>query len=438
MANAGRQYAEGLVGPLDRSLYETQRNVAQQSYNTNWEALQNQYKNLQEQLKKRQANANKDYANGLVQVAENSFDRMNNANANMVNRGLTTSGLNNLVQQSDTTQKGEEIAKLLKSAGDVATKTAEQLKNGNTTVASKEASLNKGLGDTLGNIGAKETSAQMSYNAGLAGIAGNKDARDMENALASAQREASATASGYNTKEQDEELNDFYKKVAINDLLNTKDMSDRQKANSLSILFEKRNADDIVSGFNKNVTATETYNKKLKELEKEKKKVDSAINNKKVIDIVNENGTTEQKLLNQLLRNGEDKLFDKTGQSQTLVDYLNQMYSLQGKNALPSISEEQARQALNRIVGPTGDLPYIGYQTEDNPFVINNTNNGKVSLEDLVNTYNAYKSGETPLLGQQISSGITANKNAANNAYDNYKKQGITYEDLARLLYGKN
>ena len=70
MANRGREYAESIIGPLDRSAYNQQRDVVQNTYNTNWQNVQNQYKNLQDKLKLRQEQANKDFAEGLVDVAE--------------------------------------------------------------------------------------------------------------------------------------------------------------------------------------------------------------------------------------------------------------------------------------------------------------------------------------------------------------------------------
>ena len=76
MANKGRGYAENLVGQLDRSYFDPQRTVAQQTYNTNWENVQNQYNKLQDKLKRKQQQANTEFAEGLGTVASNSYDRM--------------------------------------------------------------------------------------------------------------------------------------------------------------------------------------------------------------------------------------------------------------------------------------------------------------------------------------------------------------------------
>lgn len=266
MATRGRSYAENLIGNLDRSSYNTQRDVAQQTYNTNWQNIQNQYKNLTEKLKRQQEQANKDFANGLVQVASNSFDRVSSSNNDLVNRGLTTSGLSNLLTQSDTQMKGDEIGKLLKSADETISLGAEQLKDANTKLVSEQIDLNKGLSDALGAIGDNETSAQNAFNNALADIAEAMESREDSNDLAAKQRAASRSGSSGKSKEE-EELNDFYKKMAINEILSSEDMTDKQKSNSLAILFGTKYADNAVGAFNRNATATDTRNAKIKELQ---------------------------------------------------------------------------------------------------------------------------------------------------------------------------
>ena len=161
-----RNYAENLVGKLDRSYYSNQRNVANQAYQTNWESLQNQYKNLTDRLKQQQEQANTNFANGLVDVSENSFNRMSNVNEDLVNRGLLTSGVRNMYQQADTTQKGKDVRELLGTSDNVAINIANQLKGANEEYAQNQTGLNKDLGDALGKIGDAETAAQMSYNQG--------------------------------------------------------------------------------------------------------------------------------------------------------------------------------------------------------------------------------------------------------------------------------
>ena len=270
----GRNYAEGLVGPLDRSHYETQRQVALQTNDTNWQNLQNQYKNLTDQLKRKQERANIDYANGLVQVAENSLDRMSGANANMANRGLTSSGLNNLVDQADTAAKGEEILNLLGSAGDIAVKTAGQLASSNETFTNKASELAGDLAGALGDINAGDIAAQMNYNQGLADIGEAMEAREFNNEMEAAQRALNAANSGSGSSKEEDALEEIYKLRAIAEVLADDTLTKDQKTSTLRILYDINDANKAVWGYEDSKDAINKYNEQLEELEKAAKKAD--------------------------------------------------------------------------------------------------------------------------------------------------------------------
>ena len=288
MATRGRLYADNLVGSLDRSGYQKQRDAISQAYNTNWQNIQNQYKSLTDKIKRQQEQANENFANGLVQVASNSFDRMNQSNQDLANKGLTLSGIGNLMTQSDTQMKGDEIGKLLKSVGATMSEGAEQLKDANQKIASQENELNKGYGSSLGNVGDRETAAQNAFNNALADIAEAMEARQDNNDLAAKQRAASRSG-GSGTNKEEDGLNEFYKKLAITEILSSEDMTDRQKSNSLAILFGTKNSDKVVDAFNKNSTATDTRNAKIKELQNQANEIqkDYILNNREVNPYMN-------------------------------------------------------------------------------------------------------------------------------------------------------
>ncbi len=255
MANRGRKYAENLVGALDRSAYNQQRDVAQNTYNTNWQNVQNQYKNLQDKLKLQQQRANRDFAEGLIDVAENSFNRERMGSANLANRGLIASGLNNLLSQADTAQKGEDIGKLLKSAGTISADTADRLSQATSKFAQEGSGLMGKLTNALADVGDAETAAQNRYNQVLAGIAGAMDQREANNALQAAQRAASRGSSGRSRAQKDAEnkLEEFYKRATINEVLSNPDMTDSQKQNYLGIIFGINNAGKAVDAYNHNL-----------------------------------------------------------------------------------------------------------------------------------------------------------------------------------------
>lgn len=234
-----RNYAESLAGKLDRSYYNTQRDVANQTYKTNWENLQNQYKNLTERLRIQQEQANTDFANGLGDISESSFSRMANVNKDLVSRGLDTSGVRNMYEQADTIQKGKDVKELLGKSNDIAVDIANQLSVANQNYASNQAELNKNLGDALGEIGAAETAAQMSYNKGLADIIGAAEEREAANA-------AAKRAASY---DENDEVEEAYRRQAILETLMDDTLTEEEKRNVLGVIYNVSDAKGALDNY---------------------------------------------------------------------------------------------------------------------------------------------------------------------------------------------
>lgn len=376
----GRQYAEGLVGPLDRSYYETQRNVAKQTSQTNWEDLQNQYKNLQAKLKKEQEQANRDFANGLVQVAEGSLDRMNTAQDAMATSGLSYSGLSDVMQQADTTRKGQEVLDLMGRAGDVSVNVANQLASANTSSARKQAQLADEIADTLGQIGAGETGAQMAYNQGLAGIGEAMEAREAENDLAAKQRAANAAASARSRElnKLEDEMDDMYNRQAITELLSTDEYTEEEKRVILSTLYGKDNSKDIVTAYNEYLGANQVTKEEADEI-RNKLKGSTPVEQKKIL-----NARQNYWALEDLVESGK-----ATDKQKDLYNYIN------GKN---SLTREEAEA--------------LWFESAPKPLANTNFGDQLDTLEYL------YKQGNLDKLTN----------------YNTPKE--VTYEELARLLYG--
>ena len=264
-----RKYAESLVGQLNRDYYNTQRDVANQVYETNWESLQNQYQNLQEKLKRQQEQANRDFANGLVDTSEGSFNRMQNVNESLANRGLTTSGTRNLYTQADTAQKGEDVSNLLGKSNNVALSIAKELKGANDEIAAQRAELNKGLGDALGGIGDAETAAQMEYNNALAGIA----------EAAANRKAANASASAGSGNKYDEDLEDMYRKQGIYEILVDDTLTESEKSDMLRIMFGIGNSYEVIKAYESIAGADERREKAIKSAQDEYDKALKAYQN---------------------------------------------------------------------------------------------------------------------------------------------------------------
>lgn len=387
-ARQTRKYAEDLIGLNNRGYLDTQRNVAKDIYQTNFDIIQNKFKNLKERLELQRNMSNLAFNEGLSDVADSSYNRVNAQTANLVGRGLTTSGLGDRVTQGDTAAKGEAIQKLLSTLGGDINAQMEALKQGGERVAASERELNAGLSDTLGDIGASDLANQMNYIKGVAGLAGSKDARDDANELARLQRAINAAAKSSEKSKEKEELEQYYKNKIISNILTGYDIDtgevidydDKQKANALKILFDL-DGSSAVDAYNKNVNAIEEYNKEIKDLnnliDELSKKVDKAKIRK---DIAEENKLKYDGKILTSKKNTKDSLINKGANSS------NDIISFISKVLFGGISQKDVDNALLESVS---------------------------SYEQLLNELNNAK-----------------------NKYNTLKNQGVTYEDLAKILYG--
>lgn len=278
-ALASKKYAEDLLGPNRRDQYDTQRDVAQDLYRTNFDTIQNTFLNLKEKLEAQRERSNRAYREGLGEVAEGSFDRMNAQTANLVQRGLTNSGIGNRLEQADTTAKGEAVNRLLSALGGTVTGHTEALKEGGDRVTAGERGLNEELSKALGDIGGQDLANQRAYAQTIAGLAQGKEARDAQNQLAEARLAAQRAASGSGKKSKEQkELEEMYKRQAVMAILNDIDLetgeqlgwTDQQKANALRVMFDL-DGPNVVESYNtalENVTVPQKLSDRQQTLQK--------------------------------------------------------------------------------------------------------------------------------------------------------------------------
>lgn len=409
MANS-RDYAKGLVGELNRTIYNTQRDVAQKTHQTNWQNLQNQYKNLTEELKATQEEANRNYANTVANIAGEGFDRMRGYNADLVNRGVAQSGTQDIAQQANIEQKGKDVLGALAKQGDISVDIASKLADVNKTALQKESDLVKGIADTLGDIGAGETAAQMDYNAALADIAESKDARDDNNDLQRRQRAAQAAANsrGSGGEEYDEALDEAYRRQAILAILQgvnpetgeELDYNDTQKANTLKILYGVKNPNDVMRAYKNNKKSTKAYNKKVKSYE-DKISNPQKYNKKEYKKAIN-NMSDEAKYVSGILQ----RPHHSGGGNEIIVKRY-----LQGD---PGVSRDQAKKALKSI-------------------------DKKLDFKEVERINKNYNDGTFKTTKEvQYDYSVKPYVNKQKQALEELQSKGITYEDLARMLYGSS
>lgn len=223
-----KKYAEDLIGNWETNQYEPQRTVTQNIYQTNIDKLTNDFNALKDKLARNFQNAQTEYANTMNAVQNESFNRMRNANIDLANRGLSASGVGNLVEQADTQRKGEDVDKALSDLLAVNNASIEGLTEGIMNLGQKQTSLAGNLSGDLGNITDQEAANAQEYANLIAGI-GNSAA----NRAASRARSGGGRRGSSKSKEESE-ADEIKRKILIADTLSSKELTDDQKKEYLA------------------------------------------------------------------------------------------------------------------------------------------------------------------------------------------------------------
>lgn len=226
MANY-KKYAEDLIGNWETKQYEPVRQITQNIYQTNIDKLANDFSALKDKLARNFANAQLDYKNTMNAVQNESFNRMRNANIDLANRGLSSSGVGNLATQADIQQKGQDVDKALADLLSVNNASIEGLTSGVMNLGEKQSSLAGDLAGDLGGITEKEAANAQQYANLIAGIGENAAQR-----AASRARSGGSSRSGKSKKES--EADEVKRRILIADTLASKDLTDDQKKQYLN------------------------------------------------------------------------------------------------------------------------------------------------------------------------------------------------------------
>ena len=256
MANY-KKYAENLIGNWEKDIYEPQKEVTKAIYQTNWNKLVNDYADVRDKLARNFELARNEYANTLNDVQNSSFNRMNNANIDLANRGLSSSGMLDLIIQGDTQAKGGSVDEALANLLNTNNASLEGLRQNVIGLGEKQSSL---AGDLAGDIGklTEADAANMQQYGGLLGSIGES----------AAQRAASRAGSGSSKKVEkaQEDADEMRRRIRIADVLNSSDTSDQEKITYLTAYLNVpvKTAIKAVSAYNNNKlinTNTEKINK---------------------------------------------------------------------------------------------------------------------------------------------------------------------------------
>lgn len=254
-----KKYAENLIGNWERDIYAPQAQVRKDVYQTNWNALTNNYNTLKDKLARNFELAQEEYANTLNNTQNTSFNRMNAANIDLANRGLSSSGVTNRIEQADTQLKGQEVDKALASLLATNNASVEGMYQGLNALGQGQSNLAADVAGDLGKLTDAEAANAQQYANLLGGIGEG-----------AAQRAAARAASGGGSKKQEEEIDAIERRLAAYYVLNDNTLSDDDKRDQLvSIGIPVGDALNAISSVN--------YTKYQDETAKRRNKLESRI-----------------------------------------------------------------------------------------------------------------------------------------------------------------
>lgn len=303
-----KKYAENLIGNWEKDIYEPQKQVTKDIYQTNWNKLTNDYNTVRDKLNRNFQLAREQYANTLNDVQNSSFNRMNNANIDLANRGLSSSGMLDLVSQADTQSKGEDVDKALASLLDTNNATLTGLTEGVMDLGSKQNELVGDLGTDMGKL-TDADAANMQQYGGLLGSIGE-----------SAAGRASSRSGGGSSrlKKAEEEQNELYRRMGIVDTLNDDTLSEQEKRIILTSNYDMpiQDANDAISAQNYTNTKTklDKANRNLNRLNSnalEYANPNNTLNNIGVVRTIRKGASGINDLLRKNAQNKVDKLNDE-------------------------------------------------------------------------------------------------------------------------------
>ena len=257
MANY-KKYAENLIGNWERDIYEPQKDVTRAIYNTNWDRLTNDFNAVKEKLARNFELARNEYNNVLSNVQDTSFDRMQNAYTDLANRGLSSSGMQDLTVQADTQAKGQQVDEALASLLAQNNATANSLAEGVMNLGEEQTKLAGNLAQDIGKLTDADAANAQQYANLLGGIG--------ESAAQRAAARAAARASSGASKKDDErkkKADEMERKRLIANALMSNELTDDEKAAYLNIELNvpSQAALDAVKVYNNNKLLDETLPK---------------------------------------------------------------------------------------------------------------------------------------------------------------------------------
>lgn len=245
------KYSQTLVGNWEDDPYNGLRTTLENSYQTNWEQLENDFKNLKDKIARNDELARIDYNKDLVNTTKNSYNRASNYYENLANRGLSSSGMITKLIKANTEARGAEVGDALGDLLATSEQNVEGLGEGGKKLLSNQRNLNTQIASDLGNITSQEFADRERYASTMAQINESRAARKHQ-----------------------QDIDRVYQVMAINDIMFNNDTTDKQKYEEL-VLDAGVTGDqayDILSAYNYN-KVSDKITEQTNSLNKQKSKL---------------------------------------------------------------------------------------------------------------------------------------------------------------------
>lgn len=238
-----KKYAENLIGDWNKDIYEPQKDVTKAIYQTNWNKLTNDYNTVRDKLARNFELARNEYANTLNDVQNASFNRMNNANIDLASRGLSSSGMLDLINQGDTQTKGTDVDKALAALLKTNNASLEGLREDVIGLGENQSKLAGDLSGDIAGLTDADAKNNQQYGDLVAGIA-----------QSAAGRAASRSGSGSRKTKEDKNLEEMYRTLGIIQTLNDDSLSDDEKRFVLTSEYDVdvKKSINAINGYNNN------------------------------------------------------------------------------------------------------------------------------------------------------------------------------------------
>lgn len=235
-----KDYAKEQLGNLDLSYLDSERAAVNNIYNNSKTALENNFNSLIEQINNNRDSIRKNFNSGRATVAEQAYNTNRTNQADLVSRGVGSSGLKSLAEVGNRMETGRQYSNLANDFYSDMSEMDTTEKQGRNQYATDQQSLKNTLDQSLAGIDSRAAEAKNNYNMILGQLAEAVQGRWDNNANAKAaldQAKAAAAQAHQDAVNASRQNLKYYNQNALNNIVSNKDLDADAKISQISQVF---------------------------------------------------------------------------------------------------------------------------------------------------------------------------------------------------------